>query len=148
MSIPVSKSGQIAFWQPTPKDAFLCQPTFPGVPCSQGVHSEPGNTHSRQEETVVHLTCHKALKHPKKMLLSWTPLPGKKECPLSSGEQWGSPCQKLRTRSRQSCSQPADILGWGKVHMSASKETEENSRDEEPPSQAIPSWDSWEGLWK
>lgn len=41
---------------PTPKDAVPRQPAFRGVPCSQGVHSESGNTHSRQEETAVHLT--------------------------------------------------------------------------------------------
>lgn len=48
-------SGQMSFLQPTPKDAFPRQPAFPGVLCSQGVHSELGNTHSRQEETAVHL---------------------------------------------------------------------------------------------
>lgn len=53
----------------------------------------------------------------------------KKECPLFSGEQWGSPCQQLRAQSRQG------LLPWVEEKFTLSTRSLKESGNEKPPSQ-------------
>lgn len=82
----------------------FANPHFPVCHAHKGSIQNQGTpTRGRKKlQFISRATKLSSIPPPKKKRLSWTPLPGKKkECPLFSGEQWGSPCQQLRAESQQ-----------------------------------------------
>lgn len=67
----------------------------------------------------------------------------KKECPLFSGEQWGSPCQQSRVSARAAPSLPTS---WVEEKSTLSARRLKKSGNEKPPSPTVPKRDIWRAL--